>query len=90
MDKDELEWLAATVDSTVDDLKAARDKNKELSAEKKKLEQRLSALQKQARKAEKEGDRASELIAQNKAYKKTCALMKSKVTSMLAKVEVLQ
>jgi chromosome segregation ATPase len=90
MDKDELEWLAATVDNVVEDLKVARDRNKDLAAEKKKLEQRLSALEKQVRQAEKEGDRASQLVAQNKAYKKKWALMKSRVTSMLAKVEVLQ
>jgi len=90
MDKDGLELLAAKVDSVVEDLKAVRDRNKELSTEKKKLEQRLSALEKQVRQGDKEGDRTKELIAENKAYKKRCALMKSKVTSMLAKVEVLQ
>jgi multidrug resistance efflux pump len=81
-------WIK--IDTVVEDLKAARDANRELSAEKKRLEQRLSALEKQVRQVEKEGDRTNELFAQNKAYKKKCALMKSKVTSMLAKVEVLQ
>ncbi|MFH1314653.1 MAG: hypothetical protein ABIJ00_15715 [Candidatus Eisenbacteria bacterium] len=90
MDKDELELLAAKVENVVDDLKAVRDRNMELSSEKTKLEQRLSALEKQVCQADKEGDRTKELIAENKAYKKRCALMKSKVTSMLAKVEVLQ
>jgi hypothetical protein len=90
MDKDELELLAAKVDSVVDDLKAVRDRNTELTTEKNRLEQRLSALEKQVRQAEKEGTRTKDLIAENKAYKKRCALMKTKVTSMLAKTEVLQ
>jgi DNA repair exonuclease SbcCD ATPase subunit len=90
MDKDEFERLAVKVERVVDDLKTAKHKNKELSAAKKNLEQRLSSLEKQVGQTQKEGARFSELLAQNKAYKKKCALLKSRVTSMLAKVEGLQ
>lgn len=90
MDKEELEWLAERVETLVEDLKAAKVTNKELLAEKKKLEQRLSSSARQIGKVDKEGSKVAELTAQNKAYKKKCALLRSKVTSMLAKVEVLQ
>jgi len=90
MDKDELEWLAARVESLVDDLKTARSKNKELLTEKKKLEERLSSLERRIRRTQKEGGQLADLAAQNKAYRKKCALLKTKVTSMLAKAEVLQ
>jgi cell shape-determining protein MreC len=90
MDRDELEWLAGRVESLVDDLKTAKRGNKELLAEKKKLEERLSSLERQVRRTQKEGDKLADLTVQNKAYKKKCALLKAKVTSMLAKVEVLQ
>jgi len=90
MNKEELEWLAERVETLVEDLKAARAANKELLAEKKKLEQRLSSSARQIEKVDKEGSQIAELTAENKAYKKKCALLRSKVTSMLAKVEVLQ
>ena len=90
MDKEELEWLAERVETLVEDLKAAKATNKELLAEKKKLEQRLSSSARQIGKVDKEGSQVAELTAQNKAYKKKCALLRTKVTSMLAKVEVLQ
>jgi hypothetical protein len=40
--------------------------------------------------AQKEVERVAELNAQNREYKKKCALLKTRVTSMLAKVEGLQ
>jgi hypothetical protein len=90
MDKDELEWLAAKVESVVEGLKAARHRNRDLLAEKKRLEQKLSSLEKQVRQGQKEGDQVSELVAQNKAYRKKYGMLKSRVASMLAKIEVLQ
>ena len=90
MNKEELEWLAERVETLVEDLKAARAANKELLAEKKKLEQKLSSSARQIEKVDKEGNQLAELTAENKAYKKKCALLRTKVTSMLAKVEVLQ
>jgi hypothetical protein len=90
MNKEELEWLAERVETLVEDLKAARAANKELLAEKKKLEQKLSSSARQIEKVDKEGNQLAELTAENKAYKKKCELLRTKVTSMLAKVEVLQ
>jgi hypothetical protein len=86
----DLELLAAKVESVVDDLNAANDRNRELARDNKKLTEQLALLEKEIQKSQKEGDRTAELIAQNKEYKKKCGLLKSKVTSMLAKVEVLQ
>jgi chromosome segregation ATPase len=90
MDKVDLQWLAGQVDEVVESLKTARSENKDLLAEKKELEQRLSSLEKQLRQMQKEGDRIGDLVAQNKEYKKKFAMLKSRVASMLAKVEVLQ
>lgn len=90
MDKQELEWLAERVETLVEDLKAAKAANKDLLAEKTKLEQKLSSQIRQIEKVEKEGSQVAALTAENKAYKKKCALLRTKVTSMLAKVEVLQ
>ena len=90
MDKQELEWLAERVETLVEDLKAAKAANQELMSEKKKLEGKLSSQNRQIEKVEKEGDQLAELTAENRAYKKKCALLRTKVTSMLAKVEVLQ
>ena len=90
MDKEQLEWLAGRVETLVEDLKAARATNKELLDEKKRLEQRLSSSARQIEKVDKEGNQIAELTAENKAYKKKCALLRTKVTSMLEKVEVLQ
>jgi hypothetical protein len=90
MDKEELDWLEQQVEGMVNDLKTVKSSNKELLAEKKILEERLSSLERQVQRTEKEGDRAADLAAENKAYKKKYALLKTKVASMLAKVEALQ
>ena len=90
MDREELEWLTARVEAAVDDLKAVRSENKQLSEDNKKLHAKVSDLERRIRKSQKEGAQAGDLIAQNKAYKKKYALLKTKVSSMLAKVEVLQ
>ena len=90
MDREELEWLTARVEAAVDDLKAVRSENRQLANDNKKLHAKVSDLERRIRKSQKEGAQASDLIAQNKAYKKKYALLKTKVSSMLAKVEVLQ
>jgi hypothetical protein len=87
---DNLELLAAKVETVVDDLKAAQNKNKQLAKENKRLEERVTSLEKEIRKGQKEGERTAGLVAENKEYKKKCGLLKTKVTSMLAKVESLQ
>jgi chromosome segregation ATPase len=90
MDKEELEWLVDRVESLVNDLKSTRGKNKELLSEKRRLQQKLVSLEKRYGQVEKEGGRVKDLMSQNKAYEKKCALLKHKITSMLAKVEALQ
>lgn len=90
MDKEQLEWLADKVETLVDDLKSARGANKELLSEKRRLQQRLVSLEKRYGQVEKEGGCVKDLISQNKVYEKKCALLKHKITSVLAKVEVLQ
>lgn len=87
---DDLELLAAKVEAVIDDLNAARNRSKELEEANKRLNEQLALLEKEIKKSQKEGERTAELIAQNKEYKKKYSLLKSKVTSMLAKVEVLQ
>jgi cell shape-determining protein MreC len=86
----DLELLAAKVEAVVDDLKAAKNGNKELAKDNKRLGEQMALLEKEIQKSQKEGERTAELIAQNKEYKKKCSLLQSKVTSMLAKAEALQ
>jgi septal ring factor EnvC (AmiA/AmiB activator) len=90
MNSTELERLADKVEKLVEDLKAARVERQSLLAERKKLEEKMSGLEKHLRLSQKEGSHLSELIAQNKAYRKKSVALKSKVVSMLAKVEGLQ
>ena len=90
MQSGELEHLAERVEKMVEDLKAARLKANDLLSEKTKLAERIASLEKQLRQTHKEGDQVSDLSAQNKAYRKKNALLRTKVVSMLAKVESLQ
>jgi FtsZ-binding cell division protein ZapB len=90
MQKGELESLADTVEKVVENLKTAKAANKQLLTEKQELRQKVSSLEREAGRTLKEEDQISELTAQNKAYKKKCALLKSRIASMLAKVESLQ
>jgi len=86
----DLELLAARVEAVVDDLKAARNRNSELAKDNKRLTEQMALLEKEIQKSQKEVERTSELVAQNKEYKKSFGLLKSRVASMLAKVEALQ
>jgi ABC-type transporter Mla subunit MlaD len=86
----ELERLAEKIDKLVEDLKTAKSQSHTLVADKKKLEEKVAQLEKQLRQFQKEGDETGELLAQIKAYRKRNALLKSKVISILAKVEALQ
>jgi septal ring factor EnvC (AmiA/AmiB activator) len=90
METSEIEHLAEAVEKMVDRLKAITTKNKDLMAQKKSLEDKVLSLQRQVQKSQKEGKQTSQLIADNKGYKKTCTLVKTKVVSMLAKVDSLQ
>jgi predicted nucleic acid-binding Zn-ribbon protein len=86
----ELERLADKLDNLVEDLKAVRLEHHNALSEKKKVEEKVAHLEKQLRQFQKEGDHADELSSQNKAHKRRNALLKSKVASMLAKVEGMQ
>ena len=88
--RDDLESIAAKVETVVEDLKAARDSNKDLLKSNKRLEERIMELERNVTSGQKEGEKTAELVAQNKEYKKKFGLLKAKVTSMLAKVEALQ
>jgi len=90
MQANEFERLAERVEKLVEDLKATRAEGHNLLSEKKKLEDKVASLEKQLRQCQKEGDRLNEHLAQNKAYKKKSVLLRSKVVSMLAKVESIQ
>lgn len=90
MQTSDFERLAEKVDRLVDDLKRARAEGHGLAGDKKKLEERVASLEKQIRQSQKEGDHSAELLAQNRAYKKRNTLLKSRVVSMLAKIESLQ
>jgi septal ring factor EnvC (AmiA/AmiB activator) len=87
---EDLESMAARVEAVVDDLKAAKDRNKELLKAKKRLEERVASLEREIGRSQKEGKRAAELLDLNKTYKKNFTLMKTRVSSMLAKIEGLQ
>ncbi|HVP57992.1 MAG TPA: hypothetical protein VMU02_07815 [bacterium] len=82
--------MADKIDKLVDDLKASKSDKHSALSDKRKLEEKVAHLEKQLRQLQKEGEHTSELSAQNKAYRKQHALLKSKVISMLAKVEAMQ
>jgi hypothetical protein len=90
MPESELERLAEKIDKLVEELKAAKSDRHSVSSEKKKLEEKAAHLEKQLRQLQKEGEHTSELSAQNKAYRKKQALLKTKVISMLARIEAMQ
>ena len=90
MERAELDNLARKVETVVDRLKVTKASNEELLSEKKRLEQRITSLDRQLHQSQKEGDQIKELVTQNKAYRKKCALLKSRVVSLLAKIEGLQ
>jgi uncharacterized coiled-coil DUF342 family protein len=90
MPASELDRLAEKIDKLVDELKVSRSDKQSVSSEKRKLEEKVAHLEKQLRQLQKEGEHTSELLAQNKAFRKKHALLKSKIVSMLAKVEAMQ
>jgi predicted nucleic acid-binding Zn-ribbon protein len=90
MQTSDFDRLAEKVDKLVDDLKRAKAESHGLAADKKKLEEKVASLEKQIRQSQKEGNHLAELLVQNKAHKKKNALLKSRVVSMLAKIESLQ
>jgi cell division septum initiation protein DivIVA len=90
MDLGELEALSRKIDTIVDKYVSAKKKNKDLISRNKELEKRVASLEKHLSKSEKEVGHISDLEARNRAYEKNYKVLKSKVVSMLAKVDSLQ
>ena len=86
----DLEALSEKVEKIVEKYISAKKKNKDLISRNKELEKRVVSLEKHLDKSKKEVGHISQLVAKNKAYEKNYNLLKSKVVSMLAKVDNLQ
>lgn len=86
----DLEALTRKVESIVEKYKSTRQKNQDLVSRNKELEKRVASLEKHLSKSEKEVGHINQLMARNKAYEKNYKMLKSKVLSMLAKVDSLQ
>ncbi len=90
MNLDGLEEIADKIDVLVDRFKKLKEEKVSLLREKEELERKLNDLQRRIEYLKKEEDRVDRLLAENKANKKKIALLRAKVISMLAKLEVLQ
>ena len=90
MDVGDLEALASKVENMVEKYAGARKKNKDLISRNKELEKKVASLEKHLSKSEKEVGHIDNLEARNKAYERNYKVLKSKVVSMLAKVDSLQ
>jgi cell division septum initiation protein DivIVA len=86
----DLEALSKKVEDIVDKYVSAKKKNKDLISRNKELEKKVASLEKHLNKSEKEVGHISGLEARNRAYEKNYRVLKSKVVSMLAKVDSLQ
>ncbi len=90
MDMGDIEALSKKVEKMVDNYISAKNKNKDLVSRNKELEKKVASLQKHLQKSEKEVKRIDQIVARNKAYQKNYSLLRSKLASVLAKVESLQ
>lgn len=90
MDLGDLEALSRKVERIVEKYLSAKKKNKDLVSRNKELEKKVASLEKHLRKSEKEVGHIDQLVARNRVYEKNYNLLKSKVVSMLAKVDSLQ
>jgi len=86
----DLEALSRKVESVVEKYQSVTEKNKDLVSRNKELEKRVASLEKHLDKSEKEVGHINRLVARNRAYEKNYKMLKSKVVSMLAKVDGLQ
>ena len=86
----DLEALTAKVESIIEKYKSTKQKNKDLVSRNKELEKKVASLEKHLTKSEKEVGHINQLVARNRAYEKNYKVLKSKVISMLAKVDGLQ
>ena len=90
MDVGDLEALSKKVEDIVEKYVGAKKKNKDLISRNKELEKEVASLEKHLSKSEKEVGHIGSLEARNKAYERNYKVLKSKVVSMLAKVDSLQ
>jgi|GEM_PF-2118315 len=90
MEMGEFEALTRKIEHMVDQYIDAKKKNDDLISRNRELEKQVSSLEKHLHKSEKEVDRIGKIVARNKAYEKNYGLLKSKVASVLAKVDSLQ
>jgi uncharacterized protein involved in exopolysaccharide biosynthesis len=86
----ELEAISKKLDGIIEEYLSAKKKNQDLVSRNKELEKKVASLEKDLRKRQKEGGQIGQLIARNRVYEKNYNLLKSKVVSMLAKVDSLQ
>jgi predicted nuclease with TOPRIM domain len=86
----DLEALSKKVENIVEKYISAQKKNKDLVSRNKELEKKVASLEKHLNQSEKEVGHINQLVARNKAYEKNYKMLKSKVVSMLAKVDSLQ
>jgi hypothetical protein len=87
---EDLDSLSRKVESIVEQYVLTQKKNLELISRNKELEKKVASLEKHLNKSEKEVGQAGQLVARNKVYEKNYGLLRSKVVSMLAKVDSLQ
>lgn len=90
MDMGDLEALSKKVEKIVDNYVSAKNKNKTLVSRNKELEKKVDSLEKHLQKSEKEVKHIAQIVARNKAYEKNYSLLRSKLVSVLAKVDSLQ
>jgi predicted RNase H-like nuclease (RuvC/YqgF family) len=90
MDMGDLEALSKKVEKIVDNYVSAKNKNKTLVSRNKELEKKVACLEKHLQKSEKEVKHIARIVARNKAYEKNYSLLRSKLVSVLAKVDSLQ
>lgn len=85
-----LQKVAERIDTLVERLKELSREKALLLREKEGLQRRLNDLERKTQYLKKEEERLEQLVGQKKANKKKIALLREKVVSMLAKLEVLQ
>ncbi len=86
----ELEAVTKKVEDIVDKYISTKKRIDDLVLRNKELERKVASLEKDLRRSEKEVGNINEVMARNKAYEKNHRMLKSRVASMLAKVDSLQ
>lgn len=90
MDLSSLEDTAQRVEWLVEKYKRLSREKSSLLKEKQELERKVNELERRIENLKKEEQRLDRLLAENKANKRKIALLRSRIISMLAKLEILQ